>query len=222
MDSLLDPGYLSDEQILCRMKDSEQQSKASASEGKIALSQRLHNLLAAEITLRAGSTGHFVTEIAEPDWPPLTESEPPPHRNAHNSRIPFPDSNQQLWSQHKYSVMARSQSLYRTIGPKLASGNMTFEGLWQLLEANRRQAPDAGGLRNAVQHMWGYIKSSSELRPDITPLPQLFREIQQQAVRQQCQYLLHSTALGEFAYWCWRLDTDNGALTSTHPTDSTC
>ena len=36
-------------------------------------------------------------------------------------RIPLPGNAQQLWAQHKYSVMARDVQLYREVGRALAS-----------------------------------------------------------------------------------------------------
>ncbi|OZG74569.1 hypothetical protein BTA51_06110 [Hahella sp. CCB-MM4] len=228
-DCFPDPGYSSDEQILVQIKEFERQlalenepALKNKREGKIALYQRRWNLLMAEMTLRHGPVRPFIHEISEPLWPSQPDSEDLLPYSSSDGRIPLPANSQQLWAQHKYSVMARSPSLYQSIGPELARGALTIRELWLQLETSLQQAPNEGGLRNAVQHMWGYIKSSSSLKPDTAPLPHLFREIQQQALRQQCQYLLHSTALGEFAYWCWRLYPDNGALTSTHSTDSAC
>ncbi|WP_020407363.1 DUF1722 domain-containing protein [Hahella ganghwensis] len=218
-----DPGYLGTEEILKHLDTlASLLGESSLPSEDTACNRRNWNLLAAEMTIRDKLPRPFIKDWLELPLstrlssgglqPPLSES----------ARIPRPTSGHQLWAQYKYSVMARSNALYRRIGPDLASEKLDFEALRELLESTRRQPPELGGLRNAVYHMWGYVKSASQLKPDETPLPVLFREIQSLAVRHHSQYLLHSTALGEFAYWCWRLDPDNGALPSTHSTDTAC
>lgn len=115
-------------------------------------------------------------------------------------RIPLPHNVQQLWRNHKYSVLARDQELYRRIGRELADKRQDFDGFAKLLTGLLRQKPVPGGLQNALQHMWGYV---SEFPPDIKRYvsdwsPQrLLREIQGRAVVNDVQYLRESTALSD-------------------------
>jgi len=184
------------------------------------------NLLTAELNLRHPSS---YLSFTTPILPPVAESQRPMWSPLEcmeilattESRIPCTLKPHQLWAQHKYSVMARNPALYQQLGPAVANRSIQAAELLQTLILCKRKAPDLGGLRNAAWHMWGYVKAQSLLSPEHTPLPMLFGEIQHLAVQQPSQYLLHSTALGEFAYWCWQLDTANVAPHSDS-TESAC
>ncbi len=117
-------------------------------------------------------------------------------------RIPLPKSAQQLWSHHKYSVLARDANLYQQLGRKvsLMKSYQDFAGLSKLLTELLRRPPSVGGLRNALQHMWGYV---SEPGADMESwsLTRLLDEIQRRALAIHEPYLAASTALGELKAW---------------------
>lgn len=180
-----------------------------------ALRQR-HRLLAAEMALR-GYRDQSPVELATPsvgDWP-ATFIDPPArqfellqekYRDKEDGRIPLPRSAQQLWAQHKYSVMARDVALYQTLGKDVAqsrpAGEFSMLAL-QLVETLRR-APSTGGIRNALQHMWGYVSNeagANSASVGAWSLERLLQEVQQRSRERQERYLLASTALSELAAW---------------------
>lgn len=178
-----------------------------------ALSRR-HRLLTEEMALR--SYNHR-SPVSYPEnrgkWPadyldrPCRQFEilKSKYRDREKGRIPLPENVQQLWSQHKYSVLARDERLYRRVGPGLASGSGPgFTELSEMLTDILRQEPKEGGIRNAVQHMWGHVSDcepGSGTRLDSLPLRQLLREIQKRACRNDENYLISSTALSELMAW---------------------
>jgi len=118
-----------------------------------------------------------------------------------SARIPLPRNTQQLWAQHKYSIMAHDPHLYTRIGPEVAHGKYRddINGLTDLMVQTMRLPPHAGRLRNALNHMWGYISDASERMPEHEQA--LLETICQQAAVQQKRYLLESTALSELDIW---------------------
>ncbi|HET97627.1 MAG TPA: DUF1722 domain-containing protein [Desulfurivibrio alkaliphilus] len=179
-----------------------------------ALSQR-HRLLAAEMALRGYVDRSPVRLRANPrQWPEIFLNPPGEqllllagkYRDRPPGRIPLPRDNQQLWAQHKYSVLARDPAAYRRIGRELAlsrDGEGCDELALRLVQLLRRP-PEAGHLRNAIQHMWGYVAGYSQLSgPEINRLAPatLLREIQRLALIHRITYLAESTALGELAAW---------------------
>ena len=68
------------------------------------------------------------------------------HADREDGRIPLPGSTQQLWSQHKYSVLARDPAFYREIGGEVAKlrWKQGFDDLAKrLVAALRRRAARA-------------------------------------------------------------------------------
>ena len=121
------------------------------------------------------------------------------------ARIPLPRNSQQLWAQHKYSILARDVNLYRELGPAVSAmrtGN-NFSDLANQLTLALRIQPDSGGIQNALQHMWGYVSDDAEPKSKITgwSLRKLSQEIQEGAVLHGKKYLMHSTALTELETW---------------------
>ncbi len=119
------------------------------------------------------------------------------------ARIPAPNSLQQLWQQHKYSVLARDERGYRETGPAVAQGRIEFEALARKLNDWLCEPPGPGGLLNAVEHMWGHVSGRAErMRADIGDEPfVLLDEVGREAVRQDNRYLLEQTALTELFGW---------------------
>lgn len=124
------------------------------------------------------------------------------YRDKKPGRIPLPSNVQQLWAYHKYSVMARSPEEYRRIGPLVAAGRLTLPALAGELVTLLRIPPTPGRLRNALEHLWGYVSEYTDLTPDPADQLPMLREIGRLAKEHQVQYLLESTALGELLCWC--------------------
>src|SRR5665648_342146 len=123
-------------------------------------------------------------------------------------RIPLPSNAQQLWAQHKYSVMARDVQKYREVGRALArpdsQPDMVFAELAALLVATLRKPATPGGLRNALEHLWGYVADHAppELRERRAALLRdeprlLLASIWAEAVRQEIAYLWTSTVFSD-------------------------
>jgi len=130
-----------------------------------ALKQR-HRLLAAEMSLR-GFTDHspVLTRGKRGVWPKKYVDEPfrqfqlleAKYRNKEQGRIPLPKNAQQLWSHHKYSVLARDLNLYRKLGRDVSRmrPHHDFSELAKVLTELLRRSPSIGGVRNALQHYVG-------------------------------------------------------------------
>ena len=128
------------------------------------------------------------------------------YKDKNPGRIPLPLNAQQMWRHHKYSIMARDVSLYKKTGADVAlmAPGDDFSDLARLLTEKLRISPSQGGLRNALQHMWGYVSDKyDESRQDMNdwPLATLLGRIQDLGVRHQQPYLMESTALSELAVW---------------------
>ena len=121
-------------------------------------------------------------------------------------RIPFPLSTQELWAQHKYSVMARGYERYKEYGKRVAALCKTegFDVLAIELVTWLRTPPTEPGMRIALEHMWGYVNDASEISGGdfgaMGALEQL-AAIRSAAMASNETYLLHSTALGELGAW---------------------
>jgi hypothetical protein len=179
-----------------------------------ALKQR-HRQLAAEMSLR-GFTEKSPLEDSlsnEGIWPDTYIDEPykqfqllaMKYQNKEQGRIPLPINAQQLWSHHKYSVLARDVRLYKEIGRNVARINgANFSELTKTLTEMLRKPPSIGGLRNTLQHMWGYVSeysTNSKNRFESWTLSELLKEIQLLAMARNKHYLTSSTALSELMTW---------------------
>jgi len=123
-------------------------------------------------------------------------------------RIPLPGNAQQLWAQHKYSVMARDVQQYREVGRALAlpdsPPDVVFADMAALLVAILRVPATSGGVQNALEHLWGYVADHAppELRERRALLLRdeprvLLSAIWAEAVRQEIAYLLTSTVFSD-------------------------
>lgn len=180
-----------------------------------ALKQR-HRLLAAEMALRGFvDRSPVLTRSSKNIWPAVYLDEPASqfeilagkYMGKQQGRIPLPRSGQQFWSHHKYSVMARDVNLYKSLGRVVAElkPQHDFSELAKTVTATLRQQPSVGGLRNALQHMWGHIATYPPLPAKAAvatwSLPRLVKEIQLRALAGQEPYMLASTALSELKAW---------------------
>lgn len=117
-----------------------------------------HELLVAEMVLRGYRHNSPVPLTAHHERWPTAYVDPPErqflllrekYRGREMGRIPLPKNAQQLWAQHKYSILARDPKLYQELGRRLAEGRVPFVQLAQELIGLLRHPPSSGGLRNA-------------------------------------------------------------------------
>jgi len=172
--------------------------------------RRRHDLLAAEMALRGYQDRSPVGRGRAGSWPAVYIDSPAAqiavlkrkYVGRESGRIRLPRSNQELWAAHKYSVLARDQAVYRSIGravSRLRRGATLDDLALELVELLRR--PAAGGdLENAILHMWGHVRLAGA-----APSMAL---IQRLAIDRGEPFLLGSTALSELAVWL----TDDSAL----------
>ena len=177
-----------------------------------ALKQR-HTLLAAEMALRGyQDKSPVLTRSSKGKWPHIFIDEPlvqfqilaEKYKDKELGRIPLPRNARQLWSHHKYSVMARDQKLYKSIGQHIANHKNKDDLVRLALELTQvlRTQPTSGGVMNALQHMWGYVSevpSSKQANYYHKTPKRLLLEIQRRTIETEQRYLLHSTALSELA-----------------------
>ncbi len=121
-------------------------------------------------------------------------------------RIPLPKNGQELWAHHKYSVMARSVRLYKAIGKETAAlrKGSEFAAIAQRITEQLREAPSNGGMRNALEHMWGHVSDfAPEQKRNVASWTskRLLSEIQILATTHDAPYLQQSTALSELKVW---------------------
>ncbi|MCG2634950.1 MAG: YbgA family protein [Gammaproteobacteria bacterium] len=146
-------------------------------------------------------------------WPSVYVDEPyiqyqilkEKYRGKEPGRIPLPNTAQEVWAHHKYSVLARDKKIYKNIGRGLASKKIGFEYLSMELVKTLRIPPSEGGLRNALQHMWGYVSdvqnNNSDGDIDSWPLKKLLTLTQENVKKSNVPYLAMSTALSELMVW---------------------
>ncbi len=180
-----------------------------------ALRQR-HRLLAEEMALRGfrektpvrlrSGAGFWPAEFLDtPDqqFQILAEK----YKVRSPGRIALPRTTRQLWSHHKYSVLARGPVAYRKIGQMAAQSpqRRNFAALARQLTEIIRRPPSVGGTRNALLHMWRHVSEyydPKKTKPvDDWPLPKLLRETRRLADRTNEPYLMASTALSELGAW---------------------
>ena len=179
-----------------------------------ALGQR-HRLLAAEMNLRGYvDRTPVLVKTQRPKWPEVFVDSPATqlsilagkYKNIEKGRIPLPQNVQQLWAQHKYSVMARDVTEYKRVGRWIASRKTRsgINDLYPELVSLLRCPPSKGNMRNAVQHMWGYVSQyASHAGKAIEEMTttSLLKEIQHLAFSNDVIYLKESTALSELQAW---------------------
>ena len=180
---------------------------------------RRHDLLAAEMRLRGYCDRTPLLRIRGERlrWPSLFVTGPSDqfalldskYASIRSGRIPLPRNAQDLWAQHKYSVMARDPQLYREIGRRVAGirKRAAFANLTNELTVILRRAPAPGPLRTAVEHMWGYV-SRHAIEADRSlasrSVSARLAKTQEIAARIGQPYLLASTALSELSVYLQR------------------
>lgn len=212
----VDPGFLDDARLSAQMRlimglvTSEQQQApghypAAWLGHEDALALRLNQIIS-ELRLRGLVAPGPVTLTGESIlWPVLDRerlsqqlqslADGPP------GRIRLPRNDHELWASYKYSVLARNQRSYSALGRQVTARTLPYEQLWLVLINISRVPPTEAGLRNALQHLWGYASRHSSLNPQLGSLRDLLKEIQELSATHEISYLRNSTALGEFSGW---------------------
>lgn len=177
--------------------------------------RKRHQLLAAEMHVRGYKDKSPVPEEftgAENCWPEIYIDTPfkqflilkEKYIGKEQGRIPLPTGAQHLWSQHKYSVLARDVELYKKTGKAVSLNQVDqFEHFSRIFVEALRIPPSIGGIRNTLQHMWGYVSHIHPVPENFAdaPLQQLLHEVQVRVKESGDAYLMHSTALSELAVW---------------------
>lgn len=173
-----------------------------------------HRELACEMNLRGYEDRSPInTRSNKGNWPPIYIDKPhiqldllkEKYRKKEKGRIPLPVNEQELWSHHKYSVMARDYKKYKEIGRRVSDHSVSFEHLViELVEILRIQ-PGEGGVKNSLQHMWGYVadvdNENNNGNIETWSLKKLLTITQENAKQANEQYLINSTALSELMTW---------------------
>ena len=177
--------------------------------------EKRHQQLSAEMALRGFTEKSPVAMNTRKDqWPDTYIDNPADqfqilatkYLNKEQGRIPLPKTAQQLWSHHKYSMLARDVNMYKQVGREVSAmkSDDDFSHLAKTFTELLRQAPSIGGLQNGLQHMWGHVSQFSSTRKgevEIWSLDKLLTEIQTLALENKEPYLLSSTALSELKVW---------------------
>lgn len=179
-----------------------------------ALKQR-HKLLATEMNLRGYVDRSPVLLRSKPEvWPENYIDSPAnqimllrkKYKTLEYGRIPLPRNAQQLWAQHKYSVMARDISAYKELGKWVTSKSGSKELSDVALEVTMllRKPPEPRLIENTLLHMWGYVSkcaSTSGKELGSLSMKALLSKIQQLSLANNVKYLTESTSLSELDAW---------------------
>jgi len=179
-----------------------------------ALKQR-HKLLVAEMELRGYQDKSPVLLRSKSEiWPADYIDSPArqisilkkKYKARESGRISLPGNIQELWAQHKYSVMARDISAYKEIGKRVTtrSGLKEIDAIALELVSILRIPPEKKLIENTLLHMWGYVSKYYPMSGDkISKLSKraLVNRIQQLALSNNIKYLLESTSLSELNAW---------------------
>ena len=179
-----------------------------------ALKQR-HKLLVAEMSLRGYvDRSPVLLRLKANEWPQIFIDTPDnqlsilskKYKTLQKGRIPLPKNAQQLWAQHKYSVMARDIASYKNMGTWVTTKNGAKNISKVSLELTEllRTPPSNNLIENALLHMWGYVSqysTNNNAKIALLSNKSLLNAIQQLAMINNVQYLVESTALSELKSW---------------------
>jgi len=169
-----------------------------------------HGQIVTEMTLRGYRHDSPVGESALGPWPEVYLDAPGAqfailrhrYRDKDAGRIPLPGTAQQLWEQHRHSLLARDPDFTRQVELQFRHGSkaLRFGSLAAELVTRLRHPPDMGRLLTALSDVCreGSDEQSSpcDVRPDASvTLEDLVR------MAHSREAFLQSTALSDFAFW---------------------
>ena len=176
-----------------------------------------HDQTVSEMALRGYQHYSPVGQSALGPWPEVYLDAPGAqfailrhrYRDKEAGRIPLPETAQQLWAQHRYSVLARDPDFVQQIEQQLAHGAkaLRFGALAAELVKRLRQPPAAGQLLMALAQM-GRGRSDEQSRPGSERSDALAIWADVLRMAQSHRSILQSTALSDFALWLG--DTGSG------------
>ena len=126
------------------------------------------------------------------------------YRGREQGRIALPRSPQDLWAQHKYSIMARDPAVCRAIGRRVTRlrRGASLAPLAEDLVVILREDPPPRRLVDALEHMWGHVSTGAtaeERQRARASAEGLFVTTRALAIRSHEPYLMSSTALSDLA-----------------------
>ena len=169
-----------------------------------------HGQTVTEMTLRGYRHYSPVGQSALGPWPEVYLDSPGAqfailrhrYRDKEAGRIPLPETHQQLWAQHRYSILARDPDFAQQVEQQLRDGGkaLRFGALAAELVTRLRQPPALGHLLKALaqmRHKGSDEKSSpgGERSDALANLRDILRTAHSHGS------VLQSTALGDFAFW---------------------
>jgi len=174
---------------------------------------RRHAQLAAEMQLRGYVDRTPIRDDTRVVRWPTTFVTPPveqfqllsrKYRGRAPGRIRLPRSAQDLWAQHKYSVMARDPATCRAIGRRVTRmrRGSSVASLTEELVLILREDPPPPRLVDALEHMWGHVSESAtpdDRRRARMSTADLWSTTRTLALRSGEPYLMSSTALSDLA-----------------------
>jgi len=97
-------------------------------------------------------------------------------------------------------------NLYKKLGRDFSGMKPShdFSEVAKVVTELLRKPPPIGGLRNALQHMWGHVSDGPyTLKGEVESwsLSRLLEEIQRRSLTREEPYLTSSTALSELKVW---------------------
>jgi len=100
--------------------------------------------------------------------------------------------------------MARNPRTYQALGRAVARmrADSSYTTVLDELTPILRETPSQGRLRNAIEHMWGYVRvqaTAEDIETARTSPAHLLARTQRLALRHRQRFLLSSTALSELA-----------------------
>lgn len=181
--------------------------------GSVSGLARRHALVVAEMRLRGyGHRSPLADSCGAIRWPEYFVMPPSmqydllgaKYQDRPPGRIPLPRNAQELWAQHKYSVMARDPAIYRAIGNEITRmrRDTDYSALAEDLALLLWEAPGRGRLINAIEHMWGHVSgmaTDDDRRAAQTSPAEMLRKTAELAKRSSEPYLMASTALSDLA-----------------------
>ncbi len=133
------------------------------------------------------------------------------YRDKEGGRIPLPETTQQLWAQHRYSVLARDPDFVRQTERRLAhdAKALHFGTLAAELVTRLRQPPAAGRLLITLAQI-GRARSSDKPSPggERSDALAIWTDILRMA--QSHRSILESTALSDLTFWLGDISSGQG------------
>jgi hypothetical protein len=135
----------------------------------------------------------------------------PPHRQyalirekcqaAGRGRIPIPETADQMWRQHRFSVSARDETVFQTIERGFQrqprEKDLRFAPLAETLVHLLRRSPTRNGLLRAL----GDMEAEAGILPGNSEPADRLHRLQTAAIAETIDSILETTAISELSIW---------------------